>query len=218
MELLVVEDNTIIAKGLAYLLEKEGYTVCTAGTVEEAITLYRKAEIIILDVTLPDGNGFDFFEAYLKDTETPVLFLTARDDEEDIVRGLQGGAADYMTKPFFKRELLLRIEKIAEERKKTNTARAGAVTYDFAKKQAYEKGSSVELTFVETGLLEVLFRHQGQVLTKDILAEYVFDMTGNFVTDNAITVYINRIRRKFSENLIETKKGLGYVIQEKTEK
>ena len=212
IRLLLVEDDITIQKALSYLLKQSGYEVHCAGSIGEAEKLVSIADIIILDVTLPDGNGFDFYSVSVKGKDIPTMFLTARDDEEDIVRGLESGADDYLTKPFFNKELLARISKMARQIEKSNRKEAGGVVFDFDSMQVFEDGKQVDFTYLETQILMLLFENMNRAISRDRLCDYVFDWTGNSVNENSITVYMNRIRKKLKHNIVVTVKGIGYRI------
>ncbi len=211
MKILLVEDDSIIASGLVYALEQEGYAVTHAGNVREARNAAESGvfDLAVLDMQLPDGTGFDVRET-LKDT--PVLFLTVVDDEGNIVRAFEGGAEDYITKPFRLRELLARIKRVLSARRPGGDILAiGGVTVDTAAGKAAVNGKPVELTALEYRLLLTFAANKGRVLTRSQILESIWDSSGNFVEDNTLTVYIKRLREKLGGALtIETVRGLGY--------
>lgn len=213
--ILLVEDDDIIASGLVYALEQEGYAVVHSKSAGEAATaiLNNKFELAILDMQLPDGTGFDVREK-LEDTETAVIFLTVVDDEGSIVRAFDGGAEDYITKPFHLRELLARVKRTLNARGgEVRTLALGGVTIDTAAGKAYIDGALLELTALEYRLLLTFAQNKGQMLTRSQILEHIWDSAGNFVEDNTLTVYIKRLREKLGNAVnIETIRGLGYRV------
>lgn len=216
MDILLVEDNRAISKGLVYSLEQNGYSVTLCESVDEAIAAVQNSfELFILDISLPDGNGFDLYNELKVYSDAPAIFLTAFDDEDSVVRGLELGADDYITKPFSTRELLARIKRITLRNGKANTAKFGDVTVDFEKKSVMKNGEPVELTALEYKIFSMLAQNAGRVVTRDLILERIWDIAGNYVEDNTLTVYIKRIRQKLGGDLIKTVKGLGYKLEEK---
>ena len=211
-KLLLVEDDLSVQKALSYLLSQNGYNVKCAGSIKEAEKLVDFPDVMILDVTLPDGNGFDFYKKSA--IKVPTMFLTAKDDEEDIVKGLELGAAEYLTKPFFNKELLARVSRMAKSTEQKNEIIVGDVVFDLDKMEVRESGKPVDFTYIETQIMKVLFENRNRVISRDRLCDYIFEWTGNIVNDNSITVYMNRIRKKLSSNIIVTVKGIGYRIDE----
>ncbi len=210
MKILLVEDDAIIASGLVYALEQEGYAVTHCGSVREARSVSDSYDLAILDMQLPDGTGFDAREA-LKGT--PALFLTVVDDEGNIVRAFEGGAEDYITKPFRLRELLARIKRILNTRQRAGgeILTLGGVTVDTSAGKAAVNGTAVELTALEYRLLLTFAANKGLILTRTQILESIWDSSGNFVEDNTLTVYIKRLREKLGGAVtIETVRGLGY--------
>ena len=213
--ILLVEDDSIIASGLVYALELEGYTVTHSGSVGEAKDAAAKDEydLAILDMQLPDGTGFDVRET-LKSAKTAVIFLTVVDDEGNIVRAFEGGADDYITKPFRLRELLARVKRTLNAH--SNEARFsllsfGAVSIDTTAGKAYIGDKLLDLTALEYRLLLTFASNKGQILTRPQILENIWDAAGNFVEDNTLTVYIKRLREKLGNAAtIETVRGLGY--------
>jgi len=213
--ILLVEDDAIIASGLVYALEQEGYTVTHSGSVRDAKNAATKSDydLAILDMQLPDGTGFDVRET-LKGTITSVIFLTVVDDEGNIVRAFEGGADDYITKPFRLRELLARVKRTLNAH--NNQARSslltlGTVSIDGLAGKAYISGELLDLTALEYRLLLTFASSKGQVLTRSQILENIWDAAGNFVEDNTLTVYIKRLREKLGNAAnIETVRGLGY--------
>lgn len=215
MQILLVEDNKSITKALTYNLEQNKYKVLSAETVEEAQKMLKteKIDLIILDITLPDGNGFDLYKE-IKKVGISTIFLTARDDENDIVKGLELGAEDYVTKPFSSRELLARINKILLRNKKKNIVKIQDITCDLDKMCVYRGEKKLIFSSLELKILMLLFTNLNKVITREYIIEKIWDWTGNDVYDNTVTVYMKRIRQKLGSPIITTVKGVGYRIDE----
>ena len=216
MNILLVEDNEMIIKGLVFSFEKSDYKLEYKTSIIDAknYLLNNKPDLIILDVTLPDGNGFDFYKMSLKEKEIPVIFLTALDDENDIVNGLELGADDYITKPFSTKELMARINKILLRKIKKNIIKVNDLTFDLDSLVLTKNGEMIELSPLELKIITLLFTNKGSVITRDTLLDKVYDWTGNYIDDHTITVYFKRIREKLGEDSIKTVKGIGYRIDE----
>ena len=214
--ILLVEDNESISKGLKYSLEENNYNVEIANSVKTAKKEFNsEIELAILDVSLPDGNGFDLYEEFMKDKNIPTIFLTAKDSEEDIVKGLNLGADDYLTKPFSTRELLARINRIISRNKKNNIIKVKNVTFDIDKMELYKDNLKINLSSLELNILNILFLNINKVVTREIILEKIWEWTGNDVDDHTVTVYIKRIKDKIGEEIITTIKKVGYRIDEK---
>ncbi|MCL2665216.1 MAG: response regulator transcription factor [Defluviitaleaceae bacterium] len=212
-KILLAEDDAIIASGLVYAFGQEGYTVTHCGSVREA----KKAadctafDIAVLDMRLPDGTGFEIFD-FLKGSGAAVIFLTAADDEAGTVRAFEGGAEDYVTKPFRLRELLARIKRTSNGKNgRRSMLTFGGVSIDAATGKAYADGNVIELTALEYRLLVTFASNKGQLLSRRQILESLWDSAGNFVEDNTLSVYIKRLREKLGGAAsIETVRGLGY--------
>lgn len=217
MEILLVEDNEILAKGIIYSLEQEKFEVIHKTNVKETIKFLEreKTKLIILDISLPDGNGFDLYEKNIKDKNIPTIFLTAKDDEDDIVKGLEAGAEDYITKPFSIRELIARINKILLRNKKNSIIKVKDIEFNIDKMVVYKEGKEINLTSLELKILNLLFMNLNKVVTRNYIIEKIWEWTGNDVNDNTVTVYLKRIREKLVTDIIITIKGIGYRIDEK---
>lgn len=217
MEILLVEDNEILAKGIIYSLEQEKFEVIHKTNVKETIKFLEreKTKLIILDISLPDGNGFDLYKENIKDKNIPTIFLTAKDDEDDIVKGLEAGAEDYITKPFSIRELIARINKILLRNKKNSIIKVKDIEFDIDKMVVYRDGKEINLTSLELKILNLLFMNLNKVVTRNYIIEKIWEWTGNDVNDNTVTVYLKRIREKLVTDIIITIKGIGYRIDEK---
>jgi DNA-binding response OmpR family regulator len=215
MNILLVEDNLTIIKGLKYTLDKNNYKLTYTTTIKDTINYLNnnsKIDLIILDITLPDGNGFELFEKTIKKLEIPTIFLTAKDDEETIVKCLNIGAEDYITKPFKTLELLARINKILLRSKKMSIISIKDIKFDMDKMIVYKGDLKIDLTPLEIKLLGLLFLNIGKVVNRNMILDKIYEWTGNDVDDHTITVYFKRIREKLKTDIIITVKGLGYRI------
>lgn len=213
MKILLVEDNEGIIEGLKYALEQDKYEVMVEKNIKDTInTLDNNTfDLIILDVSLPDGNGFDLYRNFIKDTK--VIFLTAKDSEDDIVNGLEMGAEDYITKPFKMRELLVRINKILSSGK-NNIIKVKNITFDNDKMEVTKNGEIINLSSLELKILQLLLQNVNKVVARQCIIEHIWEWTGNDVYDNTITVYMKRIREKLGTDIIITLKGIGYRIDD----
>ena len=217
MNILLIEDNLKIIKGLKYALLKNNYNLTYQTKVSDAIIYLKeqkKPDLIILDITLPDGNGFDLYEEKIKILNIPTIFLTAKDEEDDIVKGLNIGAEDYITKPFSTKELLARINKILMRSQKKNIIKISDILFDIDKLILYKNDKKIDLTSLELKLINLLFNNINKVVTRNTILDKIWEWTGNDVDDHTITVYFKRIREKIGTNIITTIKGIGYRIDE----
>ncbi len=215
MQILLIEDNLTIIKGLTYTLKQNNYEVYACKNLLEATSYLKdnpKINLIILDVTLPDGNGFTFFTDNLKTLNIPTIFLTAKDEEDDIVRGLEIGAEDYLTKPFSTKELLARINKILLRQKHNSILKVEDISFDMDKMLVYKDTTKIELTPLELKLLHLLFLNLNKLVSRNTILDKIYEWTGNDVDSHTITVYFQRIRQKLGTDIISTVKGLGYRI------
>lgn len=213
MKILLVEDNLNIRESLEYSFKIKRIDLVSKSNIKDTLEYLEsnKVDLIILDVTLPDGNGFDLYKDYIKDMEIPVIFLTARDSEEDIVNALDMGASDYLTKPFRTGELIARINKILNKK----TISVSDITFDLNRMCVYKNNEMIGLTTLEVKILGLLFNNINKVVTRDKIIESIWEWTGNDVNDNTVTVYMKRIREKIDSDIIITLKGIGYRIDEK---
>lgn len=217
MNILLVEDNETIIKGLTYSFKKNKYNLIYRTNIKETkeyLSSNSDIDLIILDITLPDGNGFDLFQNNIKELNIPTIFLTARDEEDDIVKGLNIGAEDYITKPFSTKELLARVNKILLRSKKKNIIKVKDITFDTDKLELYKNENQIELTALELKLVNLLFINLNKVVNRNTLLDKIWEWTGNDVDDHTITVYFKRIREKLGTDIITTVKGMGYRIDE----
>ena len=217
MNVLLVEDIESIIKGLTYSLEKSNYKLVIKTTIKdtkEYLHSNTNIDLIILDITLPDGNGFDLFVNTIKNLKIPTIFLTAKDEEDDIVKGLDIGAEDYITKPFSTREVIARINRILLRYKKKSIIKIKDVSYDMDKLVLMKNNTPIELTALELKLVNLLFVNINKVVSRNVILDKIWDWTGNYVDDHTVTVYFKRIREKIGTNIITTIKGMGYRIDE----
>ena len=208
--ILLVEDDPYLSQGLTELLQKNGYVSFPAAAVSQARAAIqsRGFDLLILDVTLPDGDGVSFGrELREQGRTTPSLFLTARDEEFDIVRGLDAGGNDYVTKPFRIQELLSRIRVLL--RKDFGPLARGSLLLDTQRMQVSRAGEILPLTLTEYRILLCLIRQRG-VATRDILLNALWDNDGKFVDDNTLSVHVSRLREKIGSDHIQTIRGVGY--------
>ena len=216
-KLLLVEDNNAIIMGLDFLFKEEGYNFDVASTCNEADKLItkNKYDIVLLDVFLPDGNGFEICKKIKKEFNTPVIFLTAKDEEKDIVYGFDIGADDYVIKPFRNRELISRINNVLRRNNKGKQIKYKDITIDVDSGRVYKNEQEVLLTKLEYTILLCLFQNQNILISREKLLNDIWDAAGNFVEDNTLTVYIKRIREKIGDsngNIIKTIRGMGYRV------
>ncbi len=217
MYVLLIEDNQNIIDGLKYSLEQEDYEVFICTNVADTIEFLKEnksVDIAIIDVSLPDGDGFDLYQNYIKEKNIPSIFLTAKDSEDDVVKGLELGASDYMTKPFSTRELLARIKRNIMKHKNEAIISIDDVSFDFDKMEVSKDGKVIPLTRLELKILHLLFTNLGKVVRRDYIIEKIWEWTSNDVNDNTVTVYMKRIREKIGVNIIITIKGIGYRIDD----
>ena len=217
MNVLLIEDNESIVSGLKYSLEQEKYKVFSCTNVEDTIKFLeenKQVDIAIIDISLPDGNGFDLYQNYIKEKNIPSIFLTARDSENDVVKGLELGVEDYMTKPFSTRELLARIKRNIMKHKNESVITIEGVSFDFDKMEVSKDGKVIPLTRLELKILHLLFTNLGKVVRRDYIIEKIWEWTRNDVNDNTVTVYMKRIREKIGVDIIITIKGIGYRIDD----
>ncbi len=217
MNVLLIEDNESIITGLKYSLEKENYKVFLCINALDTIKFLeenKRVDIAIIDVSLPDGNGFDLYQNYIKEKNIPSIFLTARDSEDDIVKGLELGAEDYMTKPFSTKELLARMKRNIMRHKDETIIMVDGISFDFDKMEVRKDGRVISLTRLELMILQLLFTNLGKVVRRDYIIEKIWEWTRNDVNDNTVTVYMKRIREKIGANIIITIKGIGYRIDD----
>ncbi|MDO4332878.1 MAG: response regulator transcription factor [Eubacteriales bacterium] len=227
-KLLLLEDDRSLIDGLCYSLGKSGFSVKAVRTVKEAkaaLTEQDAYDLLLLDVTLPDGSGFEVCEwVRKKGNMVPIIFLTAADEETSIIRGLDCGGDDYITKPFRLSELCSRIRALLRRsgmaKKETEEQLcSGSLRIDLIGHRAYLEGRPLELTGSEYRLLCLFLRNADKVLTRSMILDILWDGNGNFVDDNTLSVYIRRLREKIEEEpsnpkRLLTVRGLGYQWKE----
>ena len=218
-KILLVEDDSSLIDGLEYSLKKNDFLVTTARTTAEALaqlTFPISFDLLILDVTLPDGTGFSICEKVrAKDSQIPILFLTASNEEVNVIRGLDCGGDDYVTKPFKIGELCSRIHALLRRSKPASSLTFGSLSIDTAANRVSVEGRSIDLTKAEYRLLCLLVQNTGIVVTRERILDELWDHTGNFVDDNTLSVYIRRLREKLEPDpahprYLITVRGFGY--------
>lgn len=223
INLLLVEDDMDLSMGIEYTLKKEGYLIKTAKNIKEARERFNKnVDLILLDVTLPDGSGYDFCKEIRNHSEVPIIFLTACDEEVNVVLGLDIGGDDYITKPVRIRELISRISAVLRRKGNskdnvTDKIIDGEFIVEPLKCKVYKNSEEIMLTNSEYRLLLMLIENKGKILSRRSILEKLWDIDGNFVEGKTLTVYIRRLREKLGDNgqYIETVRGVGYRWREK---
>lgn len=223
MNIFLLEDDEAVGLGLCYSLQNEGYNVTHAKTVAEALDIIEKSKftLYILDLTLPDGNGYDVCKRIKAIGDLPVIFLTAYDDEVNVVMGFELGADDYISKPFRVKELMLRIKSVLRRYNKDfhgGVIRIKNLEVNTNEAKVYKNNEEIILTALEYRLLLILLNNRGVVMSRTKLLENIWDVTGDYVEENTLTVYIKRLRDKIEEEpnnpeFIKTIRGIGYVIE-----
>ena len=219
-KVLVVEDDTLIVRNLSELLRQEGFAVTTASGQKEALQAAENVgfDLALLDISLLDGNGFSLCKSLKERYQLPVIFLTATDDEASVVMGLDMGADDYIIKPFRPMEMVSRIKSVL---RRTGRAQAvfeiGNLRVDSVRGTVHKNGKEVYLSALEYRLLLVFLNNRGVVLSRSKLLESIWDIAGEFVNDNTLTVYIKRLRDKIEDDpqnaqIIRTVRGIGYKV------
>ena len=218
--LLIVEDDVDIVENLSILLQNEGYSVCYAYDVDAALKILRteNIDLVLLDITLPDGNGYSVCTTVKRSTNAPVIFLTAMTDEASIITGFQLGADDYITKPFKPMELICRVRNaIRKSGKVPSVFQIEDLHVDASKAIVTKAGQEVILSALEYRLLLVFLNHFGETLTRRELLHEIWDIAGDYVNDNTLTVYIKRLRDKIETDpanpvILKTVRGMGYKV------
>lgn len=219
-KLLLVEDDRSIVENLSAFLRDEGFSVESTGTQDKALELVesREFDLVLLDISLSQGNGFAVCSGIKATKDIPVIFLTASGDEYSVVAGLDMGADDYINKPFRPRELISRIKSVLRRYGKTpSSMEEGGIRLDPVKGTVQKNGKEIFLSALEYKLLLVFFNNRGKVLTRNALLDEIWDVSGDFVNDNTLTVYIKRLREKIEDDpqkpiVIKTVRGLGYKL------
>lgn len=224
-KILLVEDDGQIAAYLGELLRAEGFDTQIAGSKKEAgeCLLIQAFDLVLLDVSLPDGNGFSICAEIKKEYEIPVIFLTASGDEYSVVAGLDIGADDYIAKPFRPRELISRIRSVLRRcKKEQRILSCGDLKVNVSSATVTKGEKELFLSALEYRLLLLLLQNKGQILTRNQLLEEIWDASGEYVNDNTLSVYMKRLREKIEENpqsprLLHTIRGIGYRMENRTE-
>jgi DNA-binding response OmpR family regulator len=210
---LVVEDDLFLRDGLCEMLRREGYSADCAGNCGEArrLAAAKSYQLIILDIMLPDGSGLELCSEWRSGgMETSLLFLTARDEELQIVRGLDAGGDDYVTKPFRLAELLSRIRALLRRNRPAPLCEKEGLQIDLQTMSVLHHGEQLYLTPTEFQLLSALVRSAGRVLTRQLLLQNIWDDSGLYIDDNTLSVHISRLREKIGSSRIQTVRGVGY--------
>ena len=223
-KILLVEDDGQIASYLGELLRAEGFDTQIAGSKKEAseCLLIQAFDLVLLDVSLPDGNGFSICAEIKKEYEIPVIFLTASGDEYSVVAGLDMGADDYIAKPFRPRELISRIRSVLRRcKKEQRILSCGDLKVNVSSATVTKGEKELFLSALEYRLLLILLQNKGQILTRNQLLEEIWDASGEYVNDNTLSVYMKRLREKIEENpqsprLLHTIRGIGYRMENRT--
>ena len=228
-KILLLEDDLSLVDGLVYTLQREGYEVSVARTVREARRALQQGEdyaLLLLDVTLPDGTGFALCEdVRASDSQVPILFLTAADEEVQVIRGLDSGGDDYLTKPFRLGELcsriraLLRRSQVQADTQSKELLCFGTLQIHLGENRVWKDKELLPLTAMEYRLLCLLVQDRGKILTREVLLERLWDQSGSFVDDNTLSVHIRRLREKIEEypsipKHLLTVRGFGYQWKE----
>ena len=219
MQIMLVEDNEAIIMGLEYLLGQEGYQVVTARTAAQA-EVFLKCEdlgLVLLDIALPDGDGFELCRKIKREGQLPVIFLTAKEEEADVVKGLDIGADDYVIKPFRNRELASRIRGVLRRSGKgSKVLRCGNISLNTETGKVLREGEEISLTKLEYRILNNMMSYPGKLFTRDEILSDIWDMSGNFVNDNTLSVTMKRLREKLGDtdgHFIKTVRGMGYRLE-----
>lgn len=220
-QILLLEDDLSLITGLTYALKKQNFTVDIARTLKEAESVWSagKYHLLILDVSLPDGSGFDFCRKVRQCSNVPIIFLTAFDEEINITMGLDIGGDDYITKPFKLGVLIARVNALLRRTQNFGQAdtelKSNGIHVHLLQGQAYKNGELLELTAVEYKMLCYFMKNANVVLSKEQILSQLWDCDGNFVDNNTLTVYIRRLRMKIEDDpgkpkMIITVRGMGY--------
>ena len=213
-KLLLVEDNAAIREALSDTFTEPEYQLHTADCISRARAVVNndRPGLVLLDVTLPDGSGFSFYETVLAPAGIPAIFLTAKDEERDIVSGLELGAEDYITKPFSVRELVARVNRVFLRQAKPAEITVQGIHFDLARKEVRRGDTIIAFSRLELRILMLLAEQHDQAVSRDAVIDCIWEATGNDVYDHTVTVYMKRIREKLGVDIIKTVKGIGYRI------
>ncbi|MCM1370940.1 MAG: response regulator transcription factor [Clostridium sp.] len=211
-KILLVEDNEAIAKGLIYSLNQAGFETILSETFSKTKEILKcnDFDLAILDIILPDGNGFDICKYIKSNYIIPIIILSAKDEEKDVILGFDLGAEDYVIKPFRTGELISRINRILRHE---DIIEYKNIRIELDSNKVFKDNTLIQFTALEYKILITLFSNINRVITRERLLDRIFDLTGSFVNDNTLTVYIKRIREKLGTNDITTIKGIGYRVE-----
>lgn len=223
MKILIVEDDSGLSRGISFVLSQDGYEILAADNKKTGWELFRNEhpDAVLLDLNLPDGDGIDLCRLIRKESDIPVLMLTARDMEVDEIMGLQSGADDYITKPFSIAVLKIRLEKAVKKQGKMPQQdmqkpqlQSGNVCLNPNNARVYLDGKELELSLTEFRLLQYFLENKNQVLLKEQILQRIWDSDENFIEENTLSVNISRLRRKIGGSAIKTVYGMGYLWEE----
>jgi len=220
MKILIIEDDAGLARGISFTFEQDGWTALTAQTIKSGRMLLERErpDALILDLNLPDGDGIDFCKKIRSSFDIPILMLIARDMEVDEIMGLTSGADDYITKPFSVSVLKIRLQNILDRRQikvvSETLLRSGDISLDVGKLHAFRGEKELNLTITELRLLQYFLENKNQVLLKEQILQHIWDVDGNFVEENTLSVNVSRLRKKLGESRIRTIQGMGYLWEE----
>lgn len=210
-KILLLEDDMSLIQGLSFALKKQGFELEVAQTIAKANALWAdgKYDLLVLDVSLPDGTGFEFCQRVRQTSKVPIIFLTASDDEMNIIMGLDMGGDDYITKPFKLGVLISRVNALLRRAADFGSAdtqiQSNGITIELLKGQAYKNGILLELTAAEYKLLCLFMQNPNVVLSKEQILDHLWDCEGNYIDNNTLTVYMRRLRIKVEDNPSEPK-------------
>lgn len=217
--ILLVEDNPSIVMGLEYFLKEEKFDILVRTNKADAEDELKKSrvDLVLLDISLPDGSGMDLCREIKNRDLAPVIFLTAKDEERDVVQGFELGADDYVIKPFRNRELLARIKNVLRRNGKESQLIWGGLRLDVEGRKLFHNDEEIKVTKLEFQILHMLFSYPKKLFTREEILAGVWDFSGNFVNDNTLTVTMKRLRGKIGDtegSIIETVRGVGYRLGE----
>ena len=216
-KVLLVEDDDNITEGITIAFENAGIPLLAATDIGKARALMDNENIglVLLDVKLPDGDGFKFYRDTLSGMKLPAIFLTARDGEDDVVKGINMGAEDYITKPFSVRELIARVQRTLMRFEKKTVLTVGEFSYDIERMELTRNGELIRFSNIELRILHMLFQNHDKAVRRSELIDLIWEATGNDVFDHTVTVYMKRIKDKLGADIITTIKGVGYRVDTK---
>lgn len=216
--ILIIEDDQLLNEGISFALKSQGYHILSAYDGKQAFSLLNQSvELIILDINLPDGNGIDLCKSIRKDVSIPIIFLTAKDTEEDIIKGFKAGGDDYITKPFSLPILKERIKAVLKRRMTQNNIYSyRELKFDFHRLSLTKNDLDIPITKIEVKLLELFIENKGKVLTREQILDKIWDIDGDFIDENTVSVNIRRLRTKIEDDpsnptFIKTIFGIGYI-------